>query len=158
MRRPTKKIIVALVAVAAVAVGAGGAYAYWTTAGTGTGTAKAATVAGIAVTQTTAITTMGPNVAAITLAGKFNNTGTTSVYVTNVTVSIASVVKDVSQPTGTCDATDFTITGATMAVGAEIPVGTAVGNWTGATIAFNDKVTNQDPCKLAVVNLAYAST
>jgi hypothetical protein len=91
MRRPTKKILVALVAVAAVAVGAGGAYAYWTGTGSGTGSATAASGTNtVTEVQTTVITTLGPNVAPITLAGTFTNSGTTKVYVTNVTVSIAS--------------------------------------------------------------------
>ena len=44
----------------------------------------------------------------------------------------------------------------TMAVNAEVPAGTGQGQFTGATIQFNNKATNQDGCKGATVNLAYA--
>ena len=40
-----------------------------------------------------------------------------------------------------------------MTVGAEVAAGSAKGAWTGATIKFNNKATNQDQCKGATVNL-----
>ena len=43
-----------------------------------------------------------------------------------------------------------------MSVNAEVAAGTAKGSFTGATIRFNDKATNQDACKGATVGLAYA--
>ena len=43
-----------------------------------------------------------------------------------------------------------------MSVGAQVPVGTGVGSFTGATIKFNNKTaTNQDACKDATVTLSY---
>jgi hypothetical protein len=54
-----------------------------------------------------------------------------------------------------CGSTDFTLANATMTVNAEIPAGSSQGAWTGATIHFNDKASNQDACKGATVNLAY---
>ncbi len=42
-----------------------------------------------------------------------------------------------------------------MNVDAEVPAGTSQGSWSGATIKFNNKATNQDACKGATVNLAY---
>jgi hypothetical protein len=42
-----------------------------------------------------------------------------------------------------------------MTVGAEASADDTT-TWGGATIQFNNKVTNQDACKLATVNLAYA--
>jgi hypothetical protein len=56
---------------------------------------------------------------------------------------------------GTCDATDFTLSPTTATVNAEIAAGNNVGAWTGPAIHFNDKVTNQDACKGATVNLGY---
>jgi hypothetical protein len=78
------------------------------------------------------------------------------VFVTSVTASIASVSKAQSAPAGTCDASDFTLANTTMAVNSEIPTGNGVGSFTGATIQFNNKATNQDACKGATVNLAYS--
>jgi hypothetical protein len=161
MRRFPKKTIAALAVAAVVVTGAGAAYAYWSTTGSGAGTASASTTSPVTEVQTSTISTLAPGVAAQPLAGTFTNPNTGPVYVTAVTVAIGSVTKAVGAPAGTCDATDFTITytsGTTMPVGAEIPTGTAKGAWSGAQIAFNDKATNQDGCKLATVNLVYTSS
>jgi hypothetical protein len=66
------------------------------------------------------------------------------------------VTKATGAPAGTCDATDFTLANAAMTVNAEVPVGSGQGSWTGATIKFNNKATDQDACKGATVSLAYA--
>ena len=152
--------------IAAIAIGTavllaigGGAYAYWTLSGSGTGSATTGTVAGsITVHQTSVVTNLRPGGAAQTLTGNFTNTDTGPVYVTSVTASILSVVKATGAPAGLCDATDYTLTNATMTVAAEIPAGAAQGAWTGATIAFNDKpAANQNGCQGATVNLTYAA-
>ena len=73
-----------------------------------------------------------------------------------MTASIAGVTKGDGAPAGVCDATDYTLANATMAVNAPIPAGNAQGSWTGATIKFNDKSgVNQDGCKGATVTLTY---
>ena len=74
---------------------------------------------------------------------------------TSVTVSIGTVTKAAGATAGTCDATDFTIANATMAVGAEVAAGTAKGAFTGATIKFNNKTSEQNACKNATVALSY---
>jgi hypothetical protein len=152
-----KRITAIAVGTAVLLAIGGGAYAYWTVSGSGTGTAATGTVAGsITVHQTSVVTNLRPGGAAQTLSGNFDNSDASPVYVTSVTVSIASVTT--VPPGGACAAGDYTLTGATMAVGAEIPAGTAKGAWTGATITFNDKAAvNQDTCKGATVNLAYAA-
>lgn len=150
-----KKVLGALVLAGAVVAGSGAAYAYWTTTGTGSGSAQAATTSTITAVQTSTINTMAPGVAAQTLSGKFNNGNSGPVYVATVTASIGTVTKAVGAPSGTCDATDFTLSNATMNVNAEVPAGNNQGSWTGATIAFNDKATNQDACKLATVTVNY---
>lgn len=143
--------LLALVAFSAVT------YAYWTGLGSGTGSGTAATGTGnLTVVQTTVLTPMYPGDTAQTLSGNFTNPNPGPVYVSTVTASISSVTKATGAPSGTCDATDFTLASATMTVNAEVAAGTAKGAWTGATIHFNDKVTNQDACKGATVNLAYS--
>ena len=97
---------------------------------------------------------MAPGVAAQTLSGTFLNTNTGPVYVTSVTASISSVVKAEGAAAGTCDASDFTLSGAVMAVNAEA-LANDTSTWGGATLAFNNKATNQDQCKGATVNIAY---
>ena len=156
MRKPNKKSVAIMVAALAVVAGGGAAYAYWTAGGSGTGQgATAASTSNVTVVQTSTVTAMQPGDTAQTLTGKFNNPNTGPAYVGTVTASIASVVKDAGAVAGTCDATDYTLANAAMTVNAEVPAGTAVGNWTGATIKFNNKATNQNQCKGATVNFAY---
>ncbi|RAX44571.1 hypothetical protein DQ354_14635 [Arthrobacter sp. AQ5-06] len=159
MRKMTKKNKVAAIAasVALVAVGGGAAYAYWTTTGSGTGSGATGTNTAIVVVQTSVVGGLQPGGAAQTLSGNFNNGNTSPVYVTDVVASIASVTQ-AGGAVGTCDASDYTLAGATMLVGTQVAAGTAQGSWSGATIAFNNKAgVNQDGCKDATVNLAYAS-
>ena len=146
-----KRSVIGAVAVALLL--AVGAYAYWSAGGSGSGTAATATgTTPLTATQTTVLTPMFPGDTAQTISGKFNNTNSGPIHVATVTASIASVTGGA----GTCDATDYTLANAVMTVDAEVPVGTAVGAWTGATLKFNNKVTNQDGCKGATVNLSYA--
>ena len=157
MRKPTKKTTAIIVAAVTVLAGGGAAFAYWTAGGSGTGSgATAAGSSNVTVVQTSTISAMQPGDAAQTLTGKFNNPNTGPAYVGTVTASIASVVKDAGAPAGTCDATDYTLANAAMTVNAEVPAGNNVGSWTGATIKFNNKASNQNQCKGATVNLAYA--
>jgi hypothetical protein len=141
-----------------VLAGAVAAFAYWTAGGTGTGTATTGTSATVTVVQTSTVTAMHPGDTAQTLSGNFDNANSAPVYVTSVTASISAVTKDAGAVAGTCDATDYTLANAVMTVGAEVPVGTAQGSWTGATIKFNNKGTNQDQCKNATVALAYLAS
>ena len=159
MRKNSKRKIAATIAITAILVGGGGAaaIAYWSSGGSGIGSATTGTNSGVTAVQTSTVASIVPGLAAQTLAGNFTNPNTSPTYVTSVTASIASVTKAVGAPAGTCDSTDYTLASATMTVGAEVATGAAKGAWTGATIAFNDKVAvNQDACKGATVNLAYA--
>ncbi|HEX4444709.1 MAG TPA: hypothetical protein VHZ81_14155 [Galbitalea sp.] len=155
--RNSKKRIAAVAIITLILVGGGGAatYAYWSAGGSGTGSATTGTSAGISAIQTTTVSNLAPGSAAQPLSGNFTNTNSGPVYVTSVVASITSVTKAGSPVTG-CDATDYTLTSPTMSVAAEIPAGSAQGNWSGATLAFNNKITNQDACKGATVNLSYA--
>jgi hypothetical protein len=134
------------------------AFGYWTAGGSGSGSGAAAGAQSpLTANQTTTLSAMYPGDSPQTISGDFTNANSGPIRVATVTVSIASVTKAGGAPAGTCDASDFTLSGAGMAVGAEVPVGTHVGSFSGATIQFNDKATtNQDACKGATVNLAYA--
>lgn len=153
----TKKKRNLLFTIVAVLAMSGAAFAYWTAGGSGTGTgATASGTTPLTANQTTTINGMYPGDSAQTISGNFNNTNSGPVYVNTVTASIASVTKPTGAPAGTCDASDYTLANATMTVNAEVPVGSAQGAWTGATIKFNNKATSQNQCKGATVNLAYA--
>jgi len=152
-----KKTVAVITGTAVVLAGAGVAFAYWTAGGDGTGSAETGTNVALVAQQTSVVEDMAPGVAAQGLSGNFDNANDGPVYVSTVTASIASVDKAAGAPAGTCDATDYTLTGATMNVNAQVPAGDGQGSWSGANIAFNNKASvNQDACKLAVVNLAYA--
>jgi hypothetical protein len=155
MRKPTKKSMAIVLSAAIVLAGGGAAYAYWTAGGSGTGAATtAAGTTAVTAVQTTSVANMKPGDTAQALSGNFTNTNGGPVYVTSVTASIA-VTKAVGAPAGTCDSTDYTLASPTMAVGADVPNGTAQGAWTGATLKFNNKAANQDACKGAGVAITY---
>jgi hypothetical protein len=157
MPKNTRRIAATAIATI-ILVGGGGAaaIAYWSAGGAGTGSATAASNTAISAVQSSVITGLQPGDSAQTLSGTFTNGNTSPVYVTSVTASIASVTQAIGA-TGSCDASDFTLASAVMTVGAQIPVGSSQGNWSGATIKFNNKsLVNQDGCKGATVNLAYA--
>jgi hypothetical protein len=156
MLKVRKPRVVAL-AVVAVLVVAGAAFAFWTAGGSGTGSGSAAgTQSSLTVNQTTTLAAMYPGDSAQTISGDFDNPNSGPIQVGTVTASISSVTKAAGAPAGTCDATDFTLANAAMAVNAEIPAGNGKGAFTGATIKFNNKASNQDACKGATVALAYA--
>jgi hypothetical protein len=99
---------------------------------------------------------MFPGDAAQTISGTVQNNAENSAYVNTVTVSIASVTK-AAGATGDCDASDYTLATPVMTVTTDVPAGATVP-FTGATLKFNNKAdANQDGCKGATVNLAYAS-
>jgi hypothetical protein len=153
-----RRVLPVVLAVGTLVLASGAVLAYWTANGNGAGSGSAAAgTSNVVVVQTTALTAMYPGDSPQTISGNFNNDlNPGPVFIESVTVSIASVTKAVGAPAGTCDATDFTLTNATMIVGASIPAGNGVGAWTGATIQFNNKATNQDGCKGATVNLGYS--
>lgn len=136
----------------------GAAFAWWSAGGSGTGTATTATPSSLEIVQTSTVTGLAPGASAQTLSGTFNNTNQSSVYVTSVTAAIDHVSDTNDDPIVGCDETDYTLSNAVMSVGAEIASGNAEGAWTGATLAFNNKPTNQDACKGAVVHLAYSAS
>jgi hypothetical protein len=155
--RNSKKRVAAVAIITLILVGGGGAatYAFWSAGGSGTGSATTGTNLGISANQSTVVTGLAPGGTAQTLSGTFTNSNSSPVYVTSVTASILSVTK-AGLPVVGCDASDYTVSTTPMTVNAEINPGSGQGTWSGATIAFNDKSTNQDACKGATVNLAYA--
>jgi len=158
MLKFTKRRAMVVLGVIAVFAVAGAAIAYWTAGGTGTGTASTKLGAGsLTVNQTGTLTPMFPGDSPQTLSGNFDNPTGASVLVSQVAVGISSVTQAVGA-TGSCSSADYTISGSPMTVNAEVPAGSAKGNWTGATIQFNDTGSNQNGCKGATVNLSYTAS
>src|SRR4051794_5469791 len=114
MLKKKRNLIIVGVAVLAIA---GAAFAYWTAGGSGTGSASAAGAqSNLTVNQTTSLSAMYPGDSPQTLSGDFSNPNSGPIRVGTVTASIASVTKAGGAPAGTCDATDFTLSSAAMAV------------------------------------------
>lgn len=148
MKLSLKAVVLGLVGVLVVG---GAAFAYWTTTGSGTGAASSSTPSAVTVNQTSSVTALAPGSGTQALSGNFDNPNSGPVYVGAVTATVTGTNK-----TG-CDASDYTIAG-TATVNAQVAAGTAVGSWSGLTIAFNNKATtNQDACKGASVAIAYTS-
>jgi hypothetical protein len=143
-----QKIAMAAITVAVVA-SAGTALAFWSSGGTGAGTAGTGTTATVTINQTsTAITDLGPGVAAEALSGTFTTTGGKPAFVAQVTPVVTS-----TSNVG-CTSADFTVTLPTV-TNAEVITGTT---WSGATIVFKDSASvNQDACKGVTVNVGYTS-
>jgi hypothetical protein len=153
----TKQYVIAGVAAAALAAGGGLAYAYWTTSGSGTGTATtSAGTANLTVTPDSTPSGLQPGSAAQALGATVTNNATNLVHIDSVTVGITSVTLGGNPAVG-CDSTDFTISNGGLLTNPATTelAGGASRDYTGATIAFNDKSTNQDGCKGVTVNLKY---
>lgn len=111
----------------------------------------------VVVEQTSTNEGLAPGVAASTLTGQVLNKSTETVYVNDVTVTITGVMKAPQAVAGPCNASDYEIIGARMAVGTVVAPGDDVA-FSGASIGFVDKPVNQDACKGATVSLGYVST
>ena len=136
---------------------AAGAYAYWTGGGSGSGSAATGTTVGLTVVQTTTPTGLVPGGPTKALAGNFNNTNDGPVHVNQVNATISSVTGPNITVPNPCTAADYQLNGFPVTVNAQVPSGTAQGNWSGASIQLLNTATNQDGCKGATVNIAYTS-
>jgi len=111
----------------------------------------------VTITQTSPLTGLAPGIAPAAITGQITNHWADTIFVTTVTVSIASVTKAPGARDGSCDTSDFLLAQPDMPVGVTIaPGGTA--DFTGASIGFNNKSVNQDACQGATVELHYLSS
>jgi len=155
MRKSTK-IVAAVGGAALVVATAGTAYAYWSTSGNGVGSATTdAGTADLTVTQVSAPTNMAPGVPAGSFAVDVTNNANATVKVNQVVVSISSITAPNADATHTCTAADYSLSG-TLTTGAASLAKNGVAHFTGGSLGFNNTANNQDGCKGATVNLAYA--
>jgi hypothetical protein len=143
-------IVTALVAVSGTALG------YWTTSGTGSGTADVGTIPGVSVVQFGATGGLVPGGAAQPISFTIHNAGT-SQYITSVAI-VVSGVSGGGNAHGGCQATDFSIAGGTVAIGADLANGDHDYTSTGATISMANTGSNQDDCKGASVTLGFTAS
>ncbi|RFA07880.1 hypothetical protein B7R54_00615 [Subtercola boreus] len=111
----------------------------------------------LTIIQTSVNTGIVPGSTPTTLAGTITNYGTASAPITTVTVSIESVSKAPGAVDGPCDASDYVLRDAAMPVGRTLAPEEAAG-FSGASIGFSEKGTNQDACKSATLHLLYVSS
>jgi hypothetical protein len=109
------------------------------------------------IVQTSSMTGLAPGVAFAAITGTVTNHSSESTFVTDITVSVASVTRYPNAASGPCDVSDYVIRQPAMPVGQTLAGGTSV-SFAGAEIGFNDKSVNQDACQNAVVNLRYLSS
>jgi len=148
MRRFSKRAISVVVVTAVLLGGAGAAFAYWSATGTGSGTGTTGTSLAVNAVQSGTITNLAPGGTAQSINGTFTNLNAAPTFVNTLTVAITSVTGGA----GSCAASDYTLANAVVTVNATVSTGTT---WTGPTIVFNNKVTNQDGCKGATVDLGF---
>jgi hypothetical protein len=134
-----------------------GAYAYWTNGGSGSGSAATGTNNAIVITQTSTPTGLYPGGSPAALAGKFNNTNAGPVHVNEVNATLSSVTGPNITVGTPCTVDDYVLDGFPVQVDADVTSGTAVGAWSGGSIAMVESGANQDGCKGATINLTYSS-
>lgn len=155
MKRLTKRTWVVLGSGTAIAVAAVAGYAYWTTSGSGTGSAATTAPANVTVNQTSTSSGLYPG-GSVALAGDFTNGNSSPVYVGSVTATVSSFSAQADNSKPACTQADFSISG-TASVGAQVPVGTGVGSWSGLSLSMTNSGSNQDNCKNVTVPVAYTA-
>lgn len=131
---------------------AGLAVAYWTNSGTGTGAATTGTTAAdLTFAQTSTHSNLRPGAAAQTVTGTITNGGDETVLVQDISLNLNATTW-----VGTCEATDYTISGSPLTVNQSVAAAGNVAIPGGLTIAFNNKpAENQDDCKNQTLVLSY---
>ena len=131
---------------------AGLAIAYWTNSGSGTGSATTGDTSNdLSFAQTSTHTNLRPGGAAQAITGDITNNGDETVLVNNISVDL-----DDTTWVGTCEATDYTISGSPLTVNQSVAAGDDVAIPAGLTIEFNNKpAEDQDDCKTQALVLSY---
>lgn len=108
----------------------------------------------LSVVQTSTMVGLAPGVAPAPITGRLVNHSDESTHVFAVDVTITAVTP--SGPVGACGPSDYRLSGTRMRVGRTLgPGGTTP--FTGATIGFRNKTSNQDACKGATIHLLYTA-
>jgi hypothetical protein len=151
-----KRAAMAATGVAVLAT-AGGAFAYFTTSGSGPGSAGVGSSSNVTVAQVGTVSNLLPGSPAQAVDFSIDNGLSTPQYIHSVAVSISSITAPAAVGGLTCTGADFTIVQPT-AINSDLAAGTTTFSPSGATIAMNDLATDQDGCKGATVNLAFAAS
>lgn len=111
----------------------------------------------LTVTQTSTMAGLAPGIAPVPITGRVVNNGPDSTYIDVVTVEITSVTSAQGTPAAGCDASDYLLLEATMAVGKTLRPDGGAAPFSGASIGFANKAINQDACQHATIHLRYTA-
>ena len=145
-----KRIIITTAAM--VAIGGGAAFAYWSAVGVGTGAASTGETVAFKVESSPATgDALSPGGPIQTVAFTVTNENTGSQNLASVTAKVAKA-DGTEWASGTCSATDFTVTTPSITLGQLAPGATANGT---VTVQMVNKATNQDDCQGVTVPLYF---
>jgi hypothetical protein len=154
--RGRKRITIGAVALLTV-TGAGAAFAYWTASGAGTGDATTGTSVAFVITAEEPVGVLAPGNAGQTVAYTVDNPGTSTQYLTDVTVAIAGPGGAAWVPTGDCLASDYTATMTAEPAAGEIAAGASSTTGT-VTVTLAETGENQDDCQGQTVPLYFVAS
>ncbi|NOJ59854.1 hypothetical protein [Arthrobacter sp. 260] len=152
-----KKRISIVIASLFIILGIGAAYAYWTSTGTGTGTAQTGTSEALEITSEAAVGTIVPDGPGQTIDFTVTNPSEGSLYLTGVTVEMATAPGMPWVPTGDCSIDDYTAAITTAPTAGDIPSLGTVDNGV-ATVTLESTGVNQDDCKGQEVPLLFTAS
>jgi LPXTG-motif cell wall-anchored protein len=111
----------------------------------------------LTITQTSVVTDLGPGRPAAALTGAITNNGPDSTHITAINVEITSVTLALDASPGTCSSSDYELFDARMPVGHTLAADGGSTVFSGASLGFADKTTQQDACQRATVHLLYTA-
>ena len=154
------KKIAAVSIVATTILVAGGALAYWTTSGGGSGSASTGTHTAVTVAQTSTVANLVPGSPAQAIDFTITNPASTPQFVTSVAISYDLDTDGAGVDTGMlwnagCGPLDFTLVQPTV-INADLGPGFTPYAPSGASLALDNEVTNQDGCKNQSIVLAFS--
>jgi hypothetical protein len=144
-----KRVVLAAIIAVALAIASGVAYAYWTSSGNGTGSAAASSSSNLTVAQVGSVSGLVPGGPAQDVTIRVTNPATFQQALTAVAVTVSSA-------SGSCNAAWFTPTSPT--IGSPIPIAAAASTDVVGKIQMIESGSNQDSCKNATINLAFAAS
>ncbi|MCG8915007.1 hypothetical protein L6E12_04285 [Actinokineospora sp. PR83] len=115
-----------------------------------------ATDCALTITQTSTNTGLAPGIPPGAITAEITNHARESTVVVAVTVRISAVTKSPTARPGPCDASDYVLVAPRMPIGKVLAPGETVP-FSGASVGFRDKPTDQDACQGAHVDLRYTS-
>jgi hypothetical protein len=119
-------------------------------------TSLSSSVDRLILTQTSTTVGLAPGVAPAPITGRLVNHSAENTHITAVDVEIASITPRSNPAANACRVDDYQVIAPRMRVRRTLGPGGSTP-FAGASIEFNNKLTNQDGCKGATINLHYTA-